>query len=311
MLPLLEKFPACPGCANANVRSLHVFRNIKPIVETPFLALLGCPVCGLVYNSPRPTEEQLSQYYDPTNEDGWGKGRSVDDAARADHLEKWLIGKRTFAGRLLDAIGAFVAIPDTPERQAFDFGCGGGALLDVLQDRGWKTTGLEPARLRKFAESRHVMIDRIPDAECFDFVNVSHVLEHLLYPAQVLEALARASRPGGVLLCSVPDLEALPRHHDFRYVSNPHHINSFTGASLTTMMQRTGWQPVRVMSAAVLAEGTVRDAAQRLIGVGCRDPAAGQLPLPREPLEAAENALRIYGRQLQSDGKPRLSSSGT
>src|SRR5512132_2156712 len=111
MLPLLEAPTPCPGCGNSGGRPLHVFRNLKPVVATPYLALLGCPRCGFVYSSPRPTEEELSRYYDASVEGGWAKGRSYDDPARAANLEKWLTHKRTAARRLLDAVSEIVAIP--------------------------------------------------------------------------------------------------------------------------------------------------------------------------------------------------------
>ena len=307
MLPLLEASTPCPGCGNSDGRPLHVFRNLKPVVATPFLALLGCPRCGFVYSSPRPTEEELSRYYDASVEGGWAKGRSYDDPARAANLEKWLTHKRTAARRLLDAVGEIVAIPTGEARHAFDFGCGAGTFLDVLQDLGWKTTGLEPAHLREFVQRRHTIVDHIPDTESFDLVNVSHVLEHLLQPAQVFDALARASRPGALLLCSVPDLDALPRHCDFHYVSNPVHINSLTTASLSGLLQRAGWRPLRIASGGFLPDPTT-DESRRIMAVAVRDRLAATLPLPREPLRVAEDALRAYGRMLGADGRVRASS---
>jgi hypothetical protein len=304
MLPLVETLAACPGCGGVDVKPLHVFRNIKPVVATPFLALVGCTRCGLAYTSPRPSEQELSHFYDATVDGGWAKGRDFDDPATAEAFTRSLALKHSVAARLLDSLGAIVSIPERPGRHAFDFGCGAGAFLDVLQDRGWKTTGLEPARLREFAGRRHTMTELVPDTESFDLVNVNHVLEHLLYPARTLEALARASRPGAVLLCSVPDLQTLPQHRDFGYVSNPVHLNSFTTASLTTLMQRTGWRPIRVTSGGLVLEPSSK-ATTRLTAVGVRDAGASTLPLPTSPLTVAEKALRAYGRLLGPDGKPR------
>ena len=303
MFPLLEPPAPCPGCASADVRPLHVFRNLKPVVPVPYLALLGCPECGLVYTSPRPTEDDLFRYYADGEDDGWGKGERYDDPQRAASLEKWLRNKHATARRLLSHAADAIALSNSAERHAFDFGCGGGAFLDVLQDDGWKTTGLEPARLREFTARRHTIVDRIPGEPSFDLVNVHHVLEHLLDPVQVLDALARASRPHAVLLCSVPDLGGLARHHDLRYASNPHHINSFTDVSLWGMLQRTGWRPVRVESGTCLPNPS-EDDTRRIIGVAQRDPNAASQARPREPLRAAEDALREYGRLLGADGKP-------
>jgi SAM-dependent methyltransferase len=217
-------------------------------------------------------------------------------------LEKTLKHKRNKARRLLDSLASLGVMPDTATPHGFDLGCGLGAFLDVLQDRGWKTTGLEPAYLREFAGKRHTIIDEIPQTAVFNLVNVNHVLEHVLFPGKTLEALARASVAGAVLLCSVPDLEGLPRHRDLHYVANQMHINAFTGTSLATALRRTGWRPVSVVSGASLPQAAGDDIT-RLSAVAVRDARADTEAVSADPLLVAENALRAYGRLLGPDGK--------
>ena len=308
MLPLLEPSAPCPGCGSSDLKPLHVLRNRKPIAQVPFLALVGCHACGLVFTSPRPSESELSAFYDRDVEAGWLKGRSVDDPAKSASLEKTLNHKRTKARRLLDALASLGVIPDAAAPHGFDLGCGLGAFLDVLQDRGWKTSGLEPAYLREFASRRHTIIDDIPQTSVFHLVNVNHVLEHVLLPWKTLEALARASVEGAVLLCSVPDLESLPRHRDLHYVTNRMHINTFTGASLAIALRRTGWRPVRVVTGTSLPEAAGDDAA-RLSAIAVRDARADSDPLPADPLSVAVDALRAYGRLLGPDGKGRTAGA--
>lgn len=308
MLPLLEPSVPCPSCASSDLQPLHVIRNLKPIVPVPFLALLGCRACGLVFTSPRPTESELSAFYDPDDEGGWLKGRNVNDPAKSTSLEKTLNHKRNKARRLLDGLASLGVMPDTATPHGFDLGCGLGAFLDVLQDRGWKTTGVEPAYLREFAGRRHTIIDEIPQTSVFNLVNVSHVLEHLLFPRKTLEALARASVREAVLLCSVPDLEALPRHGDLHYVANPMHINTFTGTSLGIALRSTGWRPVSVVSGTSLPH-TAGDDVTRLSAVAVRDACADTEAVPADPLRVAENALRAYGRLLGPNGKVRAADA--
>jgi SAM-dependent methyltransferase len=304
MLPLVEPFPPCPVCAHPNPRPLHVMRNLRPIVQVPFLTLGGCPSCGFVYTWPRPSEAQLAEYYDPDADDGWERGGNLDDPEQLVKLEKTLAQKREKGRRLLDAIAGWSPIAASGERDAFDFGCGAGSLLDVLQDRGWTTTGLEPHRLRDVAARRHRLVEEIPDTPSFDLVMVHHVLEHLLNPAQELSSLARATREGGVLLCSMPDLGGLPEHRSFTYVASAVHINSFTTANVENLLQRSGWRVVRAQSGGFLPERSSKD-GERMMVLAVRDDTAARRPMRNDALAVAEDALRRYGRQLGADGKLR------
>jgi SAM-dependent methyltransferase len=279
-------------------------RNLRPIVQVPFLALAGCPDCGFVYTSPRPSEAELAQYYDPESEDGWERGGDLDDPEQLARLEKTQAVKREKGRQWMDAVAASVEVPARPDRQAFDFGCGAGAFLDVLQERGWTTTGLEPHRLREVAGVRHRMVEAIPQEATFDLVMVHHVLEHLGSPGDVLSALARATRPGGLLLCSMPDLEGLPRHRSFTYVASAVHINSFTTANVRHLLQRNGWSPVRVESGGFLPERGGKE-AERIMAIAVRDDEARTRPMQPGALQVAEDALRQYGRLLGVDGKVR------
>lgn len=304
MLPLVEPFPPCPVCAHPEPRPLHVMRNLRPIVQVPFLVLSGCPRCGFTYTWPRPSEAEVARYYDPDVEDGWERGADLDDPQHHAKLEKTFAQKREKARRLLDVIGEWVELPQRGGRQAFDFGCGAGSFLDVLQDRGWTTTGLEPHRLRQLAAARHRLVEQVPSEPMFDFVTVHHVLEHVLQPAETLAALARATRPGGVLFCSMPDLEGLPTHRSFTYVASAVHINSFTTANVHNLLQHSGWSVVRATSGGFLPDRSAKD-AERMMALAIRDETAPSRPMQAGALAVAEDALQRYGRQLGVDGKTR------
>lgn len=95
-----------------------------------------------------------------------------------------------------------------------EIGCGGGATARFLSDRrGIRVVGVElnPA----VAERASRWLDRVivgdvaevelPDA-AFDLVLALELVEHLPEPEVVLRRLARAVRPGGRMLLSVPNV---------------------------------------------------------------------------------------------------------
>ena len=302
MLPLLEPLAPCPGCASGSARPLHVIRNLRPLVQAPFLAIVGCPECGLVYTSPRPTADELARFYDPDADDGWERGEGVDDPEHQAKMEKAYATKRERARRIMAYAAQHAAVPDRADRQALDFGCGAGAFLDVLQDEGWQTSGLEPHRLRDVAARRHRIVDAIPAEETFDLIVLHHVLEHLLDPAATLGALARAARPGAVLVCATPDLGGLAWHRDLHYAINSVHINAFTTDSAAHVLRRAGWTLLHGTTASVLGQAS-KDAT-RMLAVARRATPSDPQP-PPAPLARAEDALRAYGRLLDLDGKAK------
>jgi 2-polyprenyl-3-methyl-5-hydroxy-6-metoxy-1,4-benzoquinol methylase len=263
--------------------------------------VLGCPACGLVYSSPRPSEGDLERFYTADAEGGWSKGRGLDAPETNEKVQRQLEAKRIRTRSLLDAAEPWMQLAARAGGQAFDFGCGAGAFLDILRERGLETTGLEPAGFRAEAAKRHRIIDAIPARASFDVIVIHHVLEHVVQPADTLRALASAARPGAVLFCSVPDLEGLPRHQDFHYVLNSVHINAFTANSLRHLLQRTGWRMVHAASGGLIPEPT------RLMAVAQRDDAMDQDGPDAQAIGVAQDSLRQYGRLLGPDGRLRAS----
>jgi SAM-dependent methyltransferase len=122
------------------------------------------------------------------------------------------------AGRLLQFRAAARDLA-AADGELLDLGCGSGELARRLADDGYRVTGcdISPLMLRRAAESDrgHAVrwIGLAPDWRTLPFgpasldaVIAASVLEYVRDPAAVLGECARVLRPGGVLLCSVPNL---------------------------------------------------------------------------------------------------------
>jgi SAM-dependent methyltransferase len=120
-----------------------------------------------------------------------------------------------------------------------DFGCGSGAWLNELQDRGWVTYGIEPST--DLAFDRHARLLSIPTQAQFQFVIAYHVLEHLPRPLDTLHHLAQALCSGGHCFISVPRLDGLAAHGKMHYCLQKHnHIVAFTEACMRGLLARAG-----------------------------------------------------------------------
>jgi 2-polyprenyl-3-methyl-5-hydroxy-6-metoxy-1,4-benzoquinol methylase len=324
VLPLVEPLGPCPGCESDAVRGLHVYRQRKPIIPVPFLAIAGCLRCGLLFTLPRPSQALLDTYYNPAPgvTSGWRNLRGRLKERELDRLESRLEDGRGLARRavahLLDRIarapgqdgdlgdrrGGPSGPPDTRRQSVLDFGCGGGECLDAFAARDWETTGVEPNAISQLAARRHRIVPDVPAEPAFDFVVANQVLEHLIDPGQMLKVLARATRDGGYLFCSVPDVESLPDHGDLRYVASGVHINGFTPTALQNLLKLAGWMPLQVFTRSEWATFASADGDANVFGVLSRlGPAVTVDALASGALEPALAALRQWGRQLDVDGK--------
>jgi SAM-dependent methyltransferase len=192
-----------------------------------------------------------------------------------------------------------------PGAAILDFGCGDGKLLDWLQPRGWQTYGIEPSAGVAF--HRHMRLETPPQDARFDFVILHHVLEHVASPLELLRRLAGATREGGALFISVPRLDTLPQHRDFRYCINARtHPVSFSEACLTGLLARTGFAVTARLDAPeldqLLSDG--KPLRLRLLATRTSRP----LPLPPDPLGPAAVALATYSR-TQKGLVPRLQAA--
>jgi hypothetical protein len=287
MLPLVEDWARCPGCgaggdgASVSARALHVIANSKRLVASPFLGVIGCELCGLVYTTPRPDPAALALYYDGNVEGGWTRQHPVDDSEK-------MRRKHAAAERALGPILHALPVGGS----ALDYGCGAGAMLDVLQRRGWSTAGLEPGRIAAYAAQRHELIAAIPAVPSYHLVIVHHVLEHVLDAGALLRQLHAAAFPGAHIVVGVPSLEGIAVTGGMKYACSALHINAFTRDSLANVLRVSGWQPV----------GGNRAADRRRILMHGARADAGLVPRPGA-LAVAANALQQYGRRLDARGE--------
>jgi SAM-dependent methyltransferase len=298
MFPLLEPPEPCPVCADQKARPLHVYRNkARRTSPRPYLALVGCERCGLVRTHPLPTEADLGRYYGGAQ--GWEARDGGDGADSGPELDEKLERKRAKYARERDLLAPW--LPSTGPRRAFDFGAGVGSWLDVLQEDGWETWGLEPGPgQREIAGRRHRMVEELPGGERFDLVVANHVVEHLRDPRTVLRSLAALTAPGGQLFVSVPDLGRLAEHGKLKYVTSDVHICSYTFSAMSSLLGLAGFRVLAHFDGREWDElAPLERARLKVLAESTGEPVEPQ----GEPLTAAIEALRAHARQQLTGGE--------
>jgi SAM-dependent methyltransferase len=160
--------------------------------------------------------------------------QALFDAKAACWPAKYLAGGR-LAGRLFQLSRAVGELAP-PGGELLDLGCGSGELARHLAASGYRVTGCDiaPTMLRQaaLADVRHAVRwvrleprwQALPFAEgSLDAVVSASVLEYVPDPGAVLAECARVLRPGGVLVCTVPDMT-----HPVRWMEWPLRLMAVT-----------------------------------------------------------------------------------
>ena len=197
-----------------------------------------CERCGHMQLDPLPAEEELGEAY----------GEAAPDEYLGEER-----GQRATAAALLDRVESHTA-----RGRILDVGCWLGFMLSEARDRGWDAVGIEPsepasawARERLGLDVRTADVTAVPMDAAFEAVVMGDVIEHLVEPGAALRRVRRALSDAGVLALALPDSGSLvARTMGRRWWSVlPTHVQYFTRASLTRLLEGSGYEVLEVTTA--------------------------------------------------------------
>ena len=232
---------------------------------------------GLVRNDPIPTDEELSEFY----ANRYRLVYKTNARPRNRQILRNFRRSALFVERFGDML--------TGRNRVLDCGSGSGEFLYLLSKLGKKCFGMEP-NVEYAAHCRDELgLDVTTGAlkstlykdEKYDFINLSHVLEHLNDPIRNLTMIGNWLCEHGVLYIEVPDIDRMCEYHHRGNMFHYGHIYNFNHWTLRATIGLAGLK--ECSETAQVCEGTTSIFMRRGLSM---------LQLP----ENRENAIAIKKR---------------
>jgi len=248
----------------------------KRIFEKQGFGFYRCLDCGHIYVSPRISSE-LS----------YRMGQELDVR---DH-ESCVMGiQKLFAAPICHLL-----LTRAPGPRLLDIGFGQGWVLQLARSYGFEPYGIETsvAQMAKLQAQlgRHLHLVGPEDAslpwEGFDAVVISHVLEHLPQPDELLGQIFRAMNPDGVLYAAVPDIESLQFQvfgRRWEVISPLAHMQYFNFASFSRLLRNCLFTDLERVEHAPISDGIAPRWMKLLRSLGGNDSGELAIVCRRPPL---------------------------
>jgi len=225
-----ENVNACPLCGSGESSLFD-----RRVIHAELVTNQVCHTCGLVYQSPRMSDEELAVFYQKMY-------RELYQGSEGPNTKDLEVQR----GRAV-SLANFVGRKVVSNIRHLDIGSSAGILLLSLQER-YQTipVGVEPGRAyRGFAQSKGLAVYESVEAlranqeAPFQLISLAHVLEHIPRPVPYLKMLREVLLvDDGLLLVEVPNLYA---HDSFEIA----HMLAFSLHTLSQTLKCAGFRVVK------------------------------------------------------------------
>lgn len=204
-------------------RKQHVYARPDALFHPErWFDVVECRSCGLGFVDPRPTREEMGEYYPA---EFFAYFDESDQQARYATEARLIERHAPAAGRLLDV------------------GCAKGDFPRFMRARGWQVEGVEVAAAaggdHDFPVHRGALTDLAGAEARFDVITAWAVLEHVHDPMSYFRKAAQLLRPGGHFLFLVTNFESLASRALFQE-DIPRHLYFFTEATVREYLRHAG-----------------------------------------------------------------------
>ena len=227
----------CPFCGSSNATQIRTKADI-----------VQCNDCDVVYLRTRLTSEALYILY-----------QAYADGESHMHLPSSLSEAKKSGLRREYFINEIESL-HTKKGTWLDVGCGWGALLDCVRERGYAPLAIEMTRkcldyatmqLGIPCSNSQLLDSHITQNSC-SVVTMNHVLEHLPYPKQSLRKVYEVLEPGGIYCGIVPNITSFSSdllRDEWCWLDPFHHYVHYSPITLRKQLENAGFLVERIYTA--------------------------------------------------------------
>lgn len=239
----VETLDACPLCGKGR---LAAWGERRDYVSGQVFRAQTCGDCGLGFVNPRPGPAEIGAYYPP-----YYSWQEDEGGGLANRLEKFyrFQSLRYETSRML-------AFSGVVSGEALDVGCGSGDRLAVLEEAGFKPSGVEMGGAVEAAMAsgrwgitRGTVFSAEFAPERFTAVTFYNVIEHIHAPVEALRRARGWLKPDGALVVQLPNRRCWQsRLFGLRWAAAdvPRDLYYFDTATLRSAIEQAGFEVIRI-----------------------------------------------------------------
>ncbi len=227
----------CPICGSPPLETTPISGPDRFQGTPGTFSVAVCSSCGTGWTLPTVPAAELAAYYPPS----YGY---LNAGAAQRRIQRTLMDRALRQPPLN-------AITDATPGTLLDVGCGRGDLGAAFVRRGWRVSGVEPSpeacavARGQGVEAHEGTLDSVDLADgSFDAIVMRHSLEHVPDPVADLGRVFGLSRPGGVVVISLPNFDSWERRRfggAWFHLDLPRHRTHFTPQSLRLALSKSGF----------------------------------------------------------------------
>lgn len=226
----------CPVCNSRSIQPILTAKDYT--VSGEQFVIWQCADCALRFTQDVPDEESIGRYY------------QSQDYISHTNTSKGFINQLYQKVRryTLEQKAAMIIEATATRGNLLDVGAGVGAFANVMKQKGWEVTGIEPdAGAREQARTLYGL-DVLPaenfyglPTQHFDAITLWHVLEHVHELHRYMDHLRELLKPGGKLFIAVPNYQSKDAAHyrsHWAAYDVPRHLYHFSPQSMETLLRQ-------------------------------------------------------------------------
>lgn len=228
-------YSVCPVCGSSDIHPLHAVKDHT--VSGKEFVIWQCGQCTLRFTQDVPDANTIGPYYkspEYISHTDESKGL-VNNLYKK--VRNYTLGQK--AALIQKATGLSTG-------HILDVGCGTGAFLNTMQQKGWQVKGVEPDSDARNMARRLYDLEIAPpealeafDSAFFDAITLWHVLEHVHELHPYMDRLHSLLKPNGRLFIAVPNYQSLDAEVyrlNWAAYDVPRHLYHFTPKAMKALL---------------------------------------------------------------------------